>query len=43
MGPLANKALCLSTHKHNGKSGTVDMSKVTLGVFKQQNVLIVVK
>jgi hypothetical protein len=23
MGPLASEALCLSTHKHNGKSGTV--------------------
>ena len=22
MGPLANEALCLSTPKHNGKSGT---------------------
>ena len=22
MGPLANGALCLSTHRHNGKSGT---------------------
>jgi hypothetical protein len=25
-GPLANEALCLSTPKHNGKSGTVDDS-----------------
>jgi hypothetical protein len=26
MGPLANGALCLSTPKHNGKSGTADMA-----------------
>ena len=26
MGPLANGALCLSTPKHNGKSGTGDKS-----------------
>jgi hypothetical protein len=36
MGPLANEALCLSTPKHNGKSGTgeflekiIELSQVT--------------
>jgi hypothetical protein len=31
MGPLANGALCLSTPKHNGKSGTDHHSAEIVG------------
>jgi len=45
MGPLANGALCLSTPKHNGKSGTEDMQDAInclhcLTIFLYENNLI---
>ena len=33
MGPLANGALCLSTPKHNGKSGTAYKTPVVLLIY----------
>ena len=37
-GPLANGALCLSTHKHNGKSGT-DLAHVRDSHLRRMSVI----
>ena len=35
--PLANWGLCLSTTKHNGKSGTADNQTATWGNVEEQD------
>jgi len=37
MGPLTNGALCLSTPKHNGKSGTVNLCPLFVEKLRLRN------